>query len=386
MMTNSKITLKGLVYALFAVLAVWIGFKLWDFDAAGNGFILGDWLVNYQDGGFKRRGLSGSILFWLQDLTGISLTQMIYGIQMLLHLSILYFIFKTLKNKQISLLFFTLIISPLAFLMYFNDPAIVGRKELIFICIFTYYITQLYQKKLTLNKEIFIYSALVIATFLHEITVFYVPYFVLAHYIIVGELDLKRYFLFFAAVGIPAALIFFLGGQTNEGQTLEILLSRGVELEPYSIFSFSNDLWVQFDKYKANMLGYALFVPSMIIGLVHFGIYLRQEAQLKDAKVIWYFLAIILYSLPLFVLACDWGRWLNIHFTLLLFILMIKLPEIHQEQKKSKAIIPFLGRNLQYFLLILFLGIWSVRHFSAGLSYRGVITTAIWNLYDIILG
>lgn len=385
-MISNKISLKVLVYAIFAVLAVWIGIKLWDFDAAGNGFILGDWLVNYQDGGFKRRGLSGSILFWLQDLTGLGLTQMVYGIQMILHLSILYFIVRTLKTKQISLLFFTLIISPLAFLMYFNDPAIVGRKELIFICIFTYYLSQLYHQKLTQGKEIIIYSALAVATFLHEITVFYVPYFILAHYILVGQIDLKRYFLFFVSVGFPAVFIFLMGGQTNEGETLGLLLARGVTLEPYSIFSFSNDLWVQFDKYKANMLGYALFVPSMIIGLVHYGIYLRQEAQLKDSKVIWYFLAIILYSLPLFVLACDWGRWLNIHFILLLFILMIKLPEVNQNPVRSKAIVPFIGRNLQYTLLILFLGIWSVRHFSAGLSYRGVITSLFRNLYNTFLG
>jgi hypothetical protein len=51
-------SLKRLIHLFFISLYIWIGYRLWHFDHTGNGFILGDWFVNYQDGGFKRRGLT----------------------------------------------------------------------------------------------------------------------------------------------------------------------------------------------------------------------------------------------------------------------------------------------------------------------------------------
>ncbi|MBO3116509.1 hypothetical protein J4050_07105 [Winogradskyella sp. DF17] len=369
-----NVSLKGLIYVFFISLYVWIGYRLWYFDNAGNGFILGDWFVNYQDGGFKRRGLTGSVLFWVQDITGFGLVNMVYAIQMLLHFSLLFFIYKMLEVKRVSLFYFTLVISPLTFLFFFNDSPMVGRKELIFLNIFAYYLYLVIKDKLTVRKEVLIYGLLFVATFLHEITVFYIPYFILAHFLIFKKIDLKRYALFFLSVGLPAVVIFLFGAKTNEGQTLAILASRGVELQSYSIFSFTNDLFVQFDKYRNNVLGYGLYLPSLIIGLLHFGFYVKQETNYNYKRIMLYFFAIIAYSIPLFVLACDWGRWLQIHFTLFLLILTFSLPPLSAAKFKSKPILPFLGRNLQYGLLILFLSIWSVKHFNSGLSYDGLLT------------
>lgn len=372
--------LKGLIYLFFISLYIWIGYRLWYFDNAGNGFILGDWFVNYQDGGFKRRGLTGSIIFWIQDVTGLSLVHIVYAIQMLLHLTFFILFYKILKAKRVSLFYFTLVISPLTLLFFYNDSAMVGRKELIFINIFAYYLYLLSRDKLTKNKEILIYLMLFVATFLHEITVFYIPYFLLAHFLIYKKIDLKRYALFFLSVGVPAIFIFLIGAKTNEGQTLAILAERGVELQSYSIFSFTNDLFVQLDKYRSNVLGYGLYIPSLIIGLFHFGIYVKQETSFNYKNVMLYFITIIAYTFPLFFLACDWGRWMQIHFTLFLLILTFHLPSLNSKPIKSKAILPFMARDFQYGLLILFLLVWSVKHFNSGLSYDGLLTTFFLDL------
>lgn len=376
-----KISLKKLIYFFLISLYIWIAYRLWYFDNSGNGFILGDWLVNYQDGGFKRRGLSGSLLFWIQDMTGADLVHIVYSIQMLLHLSFFILLYKILNTKRVSLFYFTLVISPLTFLFFFNDSAMVGRKELIFLNIFAYYLYLISKNRLTLKKEIVIYLMLFVSTFLHEITVFYIPYFILAHFLIHKKIDLKRYALFFLAVGIPAGVIFLFGAKTNEGQTLAILASRGIELQSYSIFSFTNDLFVQLDKYKSNVLGYGLYIPSLIIGLLHFGFYVKQETHFNYKKVMIYFIAIIVYTFPLFFLACDWGRWMQIHFTLFLLILTLNLPPASADRFRSGPILPFLGRNFQYGLLTLFLLIWSVKHFNSGLSYDGLLTTFFLDLY-----
>lgn len=383
-MFKNIFSLKGILYIFLISVYVWLGYKLWLFDSEGNGFILGDWLVNYQDGGFKRRGLSGSIFFWLQDLTGISLTVLVYTVQMLLYLFFFIIIFKFLRKKNISLLFFTLMISPLTFLIYFNDAAMVGRKEIIFLNIFAYYLYLISENKLTVNKEYLIYASLFIATFLHEITIFYVPYFAFAHYLIYKKVDIKKYVLFFLSCFIPAVIIFTIGAKTNEGNSLELLAQRGVILKPHSIFSFTNDLYVQMDKYRSNMLRYFMYIPSLFLGMLHFGIYIHRETDLKYKRVLFYFACLIAYTFPLFFLACDWGRWLQIHFVLLLLILIFKLPNVGVVKLKSKAFVPFFRRNLQYFLVILFLLIWTVKHYEIGLTYHGFLSAFIFDVGELI--
>lgn len=385
-MFKNIFSLKGILYIFLISVYIWIGYKLWLFDSAGNGFILGDWLVNYQDGGFKRRGLSGSLFFWLQDLTGISLTVLVYATQMGLYLFFFITLFKFLRKKNISLLFFTLMISPLTFLIYFNDAAMVGRKEILFLNIFAYYLYLISKNKITVKKEYFIYILLIIATFLHEITIFYVPYFALAHYLIYKKIDIKKYLLFFLSCFIPAVIIFVLGAKTNEGNSLELLAQRGVILEPHSIFSFTNDLYVQMDKYKADVLRYFLYLPSLLIGMLHFGIYMYKETDVNYKRCLSYFACLIVYSFPLFFLACDWGRWIHIHFVLLLLILIFKLPNINEGLNftKSKSIVPFFRRNFQYSLIILFLLVWTVQHYGNGLTYNGFFSAFIFDLAEFI--
>ncbi|MGV6832483.1 MAG: hypothetical protein ACWA5P_13085 [bacterium] len=379
-----SISLRQLVYVFLTSVFAWIAYTLYQYDLAGNGFIFGDWFVTYQDGGFKRRGLSGNIMFFLQDTTGFSLLSLVYSTQMLLYVIFFYQFYKLLISKKISLLYFTLIISPLTFLIYLNDGAMVGRKEIIFITIFCYYLNLLTKNKLTIGKEVLIYTLLIIATFIHEITVFYIPYFLLAHFLIIRKIDYKRYIVFLLCCGLPAVIIFLFGAKTNEGETLAILASRGVKLEDYSIFSFTNDLNVQLDKYRNNVIGYGLYAVSLVLGVLHFGWFIKSETKLNYKWVITYFLIIFLYTVPLFYLACDWGRWMQIHFVILLLILTTQLKPV-QDNFKSIAPFKFLNRNLQYFGLILFLSVWSVKHFNSGLSYDGILTTFFMDLYKLII-
>ena len=43
-----------------------------------DGYVLGDWLINYQDGGFKRRGLLGSLILLIHDSIGIKLEMIVF--------------------------------------------------------------------------------------------------------------------------------------------------------------------------------------------------------------------------------------------------------------------------------------------------------------------
>jgi hypothetical protein len=52
--------IKIFIYFLVIITAIYtLAFTL-AFNLKDDGYILADWLINYEDGGFKRRGLSGS--------------------------------------------------------------------------------------------------------------------------------------------------------------------------------------------------------------------------------------------------------------------------------------------------------------------------------------
>ncbi|KFF75078.1 hypothetical protein HX13_07500 [Chryseobacterium sp. P1-3] len=44
-----------------------------------GGWYFGEWIINYQDGGFKRRGLLGTLFIWINELTDIKLEHIVFA-------------------------------------------------------------------------------------------------------------------------------------------------------------------------------------------------------------------------------------------------------------------------------------------------------------------
>ena len=137
-----------------------------------NAWITGDWLINY-DGGLLRRGLSGEIILLLSNLKFINIYYLIIFIQSSLFFIFLFFLWKLISKKEVSLIFLFLIFSPVTIAFSFYDPLVVGRKEVIFFASYTLYV--LYFLK---NKNYSIYKNLgflltgVIFVLIHEIFLF----------------------------------------------------------------------------------------------------------------------------------------------------------------------------------------------------------------------
>ncbi len=369
---NYLLNAKAITFAFLVFIYLWIGYKLYFIDASGDGFIFGDWLINYQDGGFKRRGLSGSLLFLIQDITGVKLLYLVYFTQMFLYSTFFLLIIKILIKKRVNLLYFSLMLSPLVFSNYFNQNDFAGRKEIILFNIFALYIYLIYKNKLPLYREYLICILLFIATFLHEITIFYVPYFILAHFLLYKNPNIKKYLLFFLSCFIPALLIFVFGAKINEGESLSILALRGVTLESHSIFSPMGGLLQDVVHYTENPIGYLLYLPTLLLGTTHFAFYMKRETHLNYKKVLVYFSLIFAYSTPLFILACDWGRWLQFHFVLLLLILTFKLPSIVNEGDWEGSKLILNRKNLTYAMFLPFLVMWQVYLLEWGFWLRGI--------------
>ncbi|MGE8434471.1 hypothetical protein [Chryseobacterium joostei] len=312
--------IKIFIYCIIAITAVYtLAFTL-AFNLKDDGYILADWLINYEDGGFKRRGLSGSFFFILQDITGFSLNYIVYFFQFMI-ISLFFWLYaKLIRYKVTDLLYLSLLLSSIGFVGLLNTVTYVGKKEFIVFLLFTYFVYLLDNNRLTKYKEYIFCILLFISTLLHEVTLFYTPYFAIALYVKSGKIEVRRYIKFFLSVFIPAAVIILLGKNVNEGMSLEILSKRGVH-PTYGIFYWNID---ERQYIKEHLNEYLLYFISLGISIVHIAYYLKY---LTNRKILFILLSgAFIFSLPLFYLAIDWGRWMYIHMMLLivLFALLLK--------------------------------------------------------------
>jgi hypothetical protein len=71
---------KNIVYLFLLIFFCFSINQLWIAAISCDPYTQGDWLINYQDGGFKRRGLSGSIMFFLQDISALRLQSIVFSV------------------------------------------------------------------------------------------------------------------------------------------------------------------------------------------------------------------------------------------------------------------------------------------------------------------
>ncbi|WP_428070534.1 hypothetical protein [Chryseobacterium gambrini] len=361
----SNFNIKIGIYFLIAVTAVYTLVFTYYYNLKDDGYILGDWLINYQDGGFKRRGLSGSFFFLLQDLTGLRLNYLVYFVQFLIISGFFWLYTKLIRYKATDLLYFSLLLSSIGFVGLLNTVTYVGKKEFIVFLLFTWFAYLLDNDKLSKNKEYFFCIALFVTTFLHEVVLFYVPYFAIALYLKTGKFEFKRYLKYFLSVGIPTLLILAFGKNVNEGRSLQILCERGVH-PTYGIFYWNIN---ERDYIRQHSNEYILYFLSLVLSIFHVGYYLKF---LNDRKVLSILLiGAFLFSFPLFYLAIDWGRWMYIHMMLIIVLFALLL----RKERSIYAFEPIVINRKFYITLfiIIFSLLYRVEMSGKGFTFEGII-------------
>ncbi|MEG2509565.1 MAG: hypothetical protein RSA74_08945, partial [Chryseobacterium sp.] len=122
-------TVRLLINVLIIATAVFALVFTFIHNQKSDGYILGDWLINYQDGGFKRRGLSGSFFFLIQDFTGLKLNLVVYFFQVIIICGFFYTYFTLIQRKKPDLFYLSLLLSSIGFIGIFNCVDYVGKKE-----------------------------------------------------------------------------------------------------------------------------------------------------------------------------------------------------------------------------------------------------------------
>jgi hypothetical protein len=292
-----------------------------------NGYTFGDWLINYEDGGFKRRGISGSFFIWLYDVFGLKIKLTVLGFQMLLNILFVVTFYLILLKRNVSLKYLFLILSPCAFLFFIVEPGSIGRKELILFSTYSYYLYRLSFANRTI-WEVF-YPFLVIlplSILFHEIYFFYAPFFIVPlfttdnlRFTLKSKLQVIVVFSFISL--LTMSLLYFFGGEINQGNSFQILETRGISPNMQNLKNMGILTWNDnFDKLKYFIdNGYHKYFFSLLIGFIIFYTYsIFGNLNLSPKEFLYVFVFTFIISLPVYILAIDWGRWINIQFILTL--------------------------------------------------------------------
>lgn len=280
-----------------------------------------DWLINYEDGGFKRRGLSGSFLFFIQDQFHISLQMQIFCIQTIFIGFIFYFLIRIILAKKINWDILLLICSPLCLLYLPVNIFNSGRKEIILLALVLFFM----YGKFTQFKKYFLFGCFILGLFLHELFYFYLPFVMAAYILKTKKTDVKYLGSLLLASTFVIILLFFFGGEINQGQSVEILNNCGIELNKWNIFTYDAV------KERQDMLlayqSYILFALELFfMTFLSYFFVKKYLPQYKNAFKIFIIISLVWVS-PLYYLGADWFRWNHIYSFLLIILIISALPD-----------------------------------------------------------
>lgn len=352
-----------------------------------HGYVIADWLIDFS-GGFVRRGLSGSMSLALCDLFDILPNFIVTIIQIIFYLAYMLLFFLLIRRKKLDAWSLILILSPVTLMFPIIDVCAVGRKEIILFTIFGAYLMCLRKDLLKSNLIICLFSiSLLLATFFHELIFFYTPYFLLAAFIhsATGGSSVRwsRPLLVISGSLLAILPLYFFGKSIDGPVICQELMDRGLDSRICAgILTGPIEYSVGYVFYQVNTANYfSSYGLALLLGLIPFVLFVHYQnsAVITVKRFLLTFPFLFLFSSPLFALAFDWGRWINIHFIMLLFTCTLLLKERSKTEDgwlKERLPIPALWKypdngiskriNNAVFLIlcICYLSFWQMRHFG----------------------
>ncbi len=304
-----NINYKNLSFLLITITTINYIFFTHRFFQRENGFILGDWLINYE-GGFTRRGLFGEIITTIVQFFKIDIINFTFFGVIILYLLFIFLFLKLLIKSEINFLIALIIFSPATFLFNFYDPLAIGRKEFLFFLFFLIHI--IYRdKKLSI---IFIPLLAFIITLIHELLFFLIPFLFVNRLIQIKSLNFKNYNLeIFSALSIFfATTLLILSNDPNSKITCDYIKEFGLSSNSCWAINLTSVTSIN-TEFKINEFYIISYLPFVLVIFLHFFLTLKKNFEISHIKNFLFLLFTFLPILSLFFIVNDWGRYLNVY-------------------------------------------------------------------------
>jgi hypothetical protein len=355
-----------------------------------NGYILGDWVVNYS-GGFVRRGFLGQIFFSISKYFDISIKYIVFFFSSAIYISSIYFFYKIIKKKLDNFLVLIFILLPSTFLFNFFDPLSVGRKEILIFFFFSFYYVNLEKILISFKFKLFIVLLFIIILLTHELIFFFIPYLFVLKYLHnnrgISKINSRDYYLeilIFLLGSILIFLIFNISHLHNNKVLCDSLFD--VNLTPSTCWAINDfktktiikSLFSYFIE-KNYFINYSFYFLLSIFPL--FFLVLQSSNLIQKKQFLFLSVFCLIFSTAFYMQVNDWGRYLNATF-LIHFLIILKFIEkdIKKEKIENKLI-----KNISLIFIFIYLTSWHMPHCcnpNLGSGYKDVYNRITFRLND----
>ena len=299
---------------------------------------MGDWLINYS-GGFVRRGLTGEFALLLHSLhapllwTVLALQWTLYTVLLLAAWGLA----QTVRWHWWSAAFF---FSPATLAFVLLDPPFAFRKDILFFALLVWCLG-LAGKPTTgttrsrLSQALLLTPGCAVCLLAHEGLIVFFPYLFAALYLVSGSL--RRAFEIFALPAAVSVVLFAVisrfPGDLQVAQSVCSSIGGTLTVPPSGICGGAIDYLAHDATYAHNevvrvmLAGHLaahlpwLFVLPLLPAALGFAHLWRSNAQ--DARVLLATAALAwLFSTSVFFYGTDWTRWVYLHITSLMFLML----------------------------------------------------------------
>ena len=366
-----------------------------------NAYIAGDWLINYQ-GGFVRRGFFGEIIFLIANYFKISILLITYLTSSFFFFAFIIIYYQCIKKYLSSKFLLIYLFLPSTLLFTFFDPLAIGRKEslvLLFLSFYTFFLTHNLISKFYI--QLILSFLILITTLTHEIMFFFIPYLFAIKFFFFNNLKfnfttLKLFyfeFLLLFTSFISLLFIFFFSHLHDNNLLCKSLLNLNLsesicgaviaEYKGKQNFSLIFPYFFERNYFKTyGLIAILNFLPIFIYFFIQ-----EKSSKVKSAKFFYIIFTLVcfLFTLPIFLIVNDWGRYLNIHFIShgLLFALILKNHSDSFEIKFNKY---FIFKKLLIIIVIFFyITSWFMPHCcrtDIGDGYKSIYNRISFRLLD----
>ena len=283
---------------------------------------ISEWLINYQ-GGFTRRGLLGEIVFQFSKIFSITVREMIFTFQVVTYIIFYSLLYKFIRDINKSLLLVFAIFSPLFVIYPIAEVEVLARKE-VFVFISFLTVANIFAQKTIKNKHFLYFSLILVTTILiWEGVIFYLPFFIIIP-IIKNNFVLDKIFLIRIILSVLPTLIVFYFFVFFKLTANEIKIMCDSVNECYGAMSYMNnslDSNIAEVTSKFKLIYLIRYILIFLIGFFPFLIIIKNSKLKVNLFIIGknclpIFFILFLPNILFFYVAQDWGRWINISYTL----------------------------------------------------------------------
>jgi hypothetical protein len=307
----------------------------------------GEWLISYASG-FQRRGLFGSFILGVADFLELNPLWVIFALQILGFAILLVMLFRKLTRQNLPVVSLIAVFSPMALCYSLVDEAVVGRKEMfLYILCLAWFEFCKNQSGYEIGKEFFVKSLIFSTSFFillltHEGLAVFLPLLLTTLFVsrfVRGEISNHKFHFGIVTLAAPLILIAItialFPQETSVAELCAPIISAGIT---ETICTGAIDWSV---RSGTEGLGYAI-VQLGLLPPTYFNYFPAAIATLSlPVAALWicarptkkgstqfrqqalafftFITAALVLTLPLYIIAFDWGRYLSISATILAF-------------------------------------------------------------------